>query len=110
MRALAERSSKAAKEIATLIKDVTREVDSSGATVHVAGRTIVELLASVTGVADLVDAIATASREQSAGIDQINSAVTMMDRTTQQNASLVQDGMAMASALETQTEQLRSAV
>jgi methyl-accepting chemotaxis protein I, serine sensor receptor len=110
VRALAQRSSKAAKEIATLIKDVTSEVDSSGATVQVAGRTIVELLASVTGVADLVDAIATASREQSAGIDQINTAVTMMDRMTQQNASLVQDGAATASALGTQAEQLRSAV
>lgn len=110
VRALAERSSNAAKEIATLINGVTSEVDSSGATVQVAGRTIVELLSSVTGVAELVDAIATASREQSAGIDQINIAVTMMDRMTQQNASLVQDGATTATELEAQTEQLRSAV
>nr|WP_144029423.1 MULTISPECIES: methyl-accepting chemotaxis protein [Burkholderiaceae] len=110
VRALAERSSNAAKEIATLINGVTSEVDSSGATVQVAGRIIVELLSSVTGVAELVDAIATASREQSAGIDQINTAVTMMDRMTQQNASLVQDGATTATELEAQTEQLRSAV
>ena len=110
VRALAERSSNAAREIATLINGVTSEVDSSGATVRVAGRTIVELLSSVTGVAELVDAIATASREQSAGIDQINTAVTMMDRMTQQNASLVQDGATTATELEAQTEQLRSAV
>ncbi|AME23739.1 methyl-accepting chemotaxis protein [Burkholderia sp. PAMC 26561] len=110
VRALAGRSSNAAKEIATLINDVTSEVDSSGATVQLAGRTIVELLSSVTGVAGLVDAIAIASREQSVGIDQINAAVITMDRMTQQNASLVQDGATTATELDAQTEQLRSAV
>jgi methyl-accepting chemotaxis protein I, serine sensor receptor len=109
VRGLAERSSTAAKEIAVLIKDVTAEVDSSGTAVKVAGETIVELLGCVTGVSELVDAIANASREQSAGIDQINAAVSLMDRMTQQNSALVQDGVSAATALEAQTQQLREA-
>lgn len=110
VRGLAERSSRAAKEIAALIRDVTTEVDSSGAAVKVAGETIVELLGSVTGVTELVDAIANASREQSAGINQISGAVSLMDRMTQQNSALVQDSLNAANALETQAQQLRQSV
>ncbi|TCF97612.1 methyl-accepting chemotaxis protein [Paraburkholderia strydomiana] len=110
VRGLAERSSTAAKEIAALIKDVTTEVGSSGTAVKVAGETIVELLGSVTGVTELVDAIANASREQSAGIDQISAAVSLMDHMTQQNSALVQDSVSAANELETQAQQLRRAV
>ncbi|MFC5428787.1 methyl-accepting chemotaxis protein [Paraburkholderia denitrificans] len=110
VRALAERSSRAAKEIDVLIKEMTSEVDLSGIAVESAAKTIVDLLGAVRGVADLVDSIADASQEQSAGIDQVNAAVTVMDRVTQQNASFVQDGAHAASALKAQAETLRSAV
>ena len=65
---------------------------------------------AVTGVVDLVDSIAQASKEQSAGIDQVNHAVVVMDRVTQQNAAFVQDGAQAAAALKSQAEVLRSAV
>jgi methyl-accepting chemotaxis protein-1 (serine sensor receptor) len=110
VRALAQRSSQSAREISALLDDVTTEVQSSGKTVKAAGETIVELLGSVTGVAELVDAIATASREQSAGIDQINDAVSQMDRMTQKNAALVQDAAFAAAALEKEAHQLRQSV
>jgi len=110
VRALAERSSSAAKEIDVLIKEMTAEVDMSGVAVESAGTTIVDLLGAVRGVADLVDSIADASHEQSSGIDQANAAVTVMDRVTQQNASFVQNGAQAASALKTQAETLRLAV
>jgi methyl-accepting chemotaxis protein len=110
VRALAERSSRAAKEIGVLIKEMTGEVDLSGVAVEAAGKTIVDLLDSVRGVVDLVDSIAQASREQGTGIDQINDAVAVMDRVTQQNAAFVQDGAQAASALNAQAEILRSAV
>lgn len=110
VRALAERSSHAAKEIDVLIKEMTAEVHMSGAAVETAGTTIVDLLGAVRGVADLIDSIADASHEQRAGIDQVNAAVTVMDRVTQQNASFVQDGAHAAGALKTQAETLRSAV
>jgi methyl-accepting chemotaxis protein I, serine sensor receptor len=110
VRALAERSSGAAKEIALLIKEMTAEVDLSGVAVESAGTTIVELLGAVRGVANLVDSIADASQEQSAGIDQVNAAVSVMDRVTQQNAAYVQDGVQAAGALQAQAQTLRSAV
>jgi methyl-accepting chemotaxis protein len=110
VRALADRSSSAAKEIDLLIKEMTAEVEVSGVAVQSAGATIVELLGAVRGVADLVDSIAEASQEQSAGIDQVNMAVTVMDRVTQQNASFVQDGAQAANALQAQAQTLRSAV
>lgn len=110
VRALAERSSGAAKEIDKLIKEMTVEVDQSNHAVEAAAVTIVDLLGAVRGVAQLVDSIADASGEQSAGIDQVNAAVTVMDRVTRQNAAFAQDGVQVASALRTQAETLRSAV
>ncbi|SEJ32273.1 methyl-accepting chemotaxis protein [Paraburkholderia diazotrophica] len=110
VRALAERSSKAAKEIGALIKEMTAEVDQSGVAVEAAGATIVDLLAAVRGVANLVDSIAEASREQSNGIEQVNAAILVMDRVTQQNTAFVQDGAQASGDLRVQAESLRSAV
>lgn len=110
VRALAERSSGAAKEIDTLIKEMTAEVDQSNHAVEAAAATIVDLLGAVRGVAQLVDSIADASEEQSTGIEQVNAAVTVMDRVTQQNSAFVQDGVQAANALSAQAETLRSAV
>ncbi|MFX1684284.1 methyl-accepting chemotaxis protein [Paraburkholderia sp. A2RI-6] len=110
VRALAERSSGAAKEIDTLIKEMTAEVDQSNQAVEAAAATIVDLLGTVRGVAQLVDSIADASEEQSTGIEQVNAAVTVMDRVTQQNAAFVQDGVQAASALRAQAETLHAAV
>ncbi len=110
VRALAERSSRAAKEIDVLIKGMTSEVDLSGTAVGKAGTTILELIGAVKGVSELVDSIARASMEQSTGIDQVNTAVSAMDRMTQENASFAQDGVQAASALEIQAKHLRLAV
>jgi methyl-accepting chemotaxis protein I, serine sensor receptor len=110
VRALAERSSAAAKEIDVLIKEMTAEVDRSGIAVGSAGTTIVDLLGAVRSVADLIDLIADASYEQTTGIDHVNTAVNVMDRVTQQNAAFVQNGAQAAHALSVQAETLRSAV
>ncbi|CAB3793925.1 hypothetical protein LMG28614_03794 [Paraburkholderia ultramafica] len=110
VRALAERSSRAAKEIDVLIKGMTAEVDLSSVAVKRAGATITDLIGAVTGVSHLVESIANASAEQGAGIDQVNTAVVTMDRMTQNNASFAQEGVQAASALETQAQQLRLAV
>lgn len=110
VRALAERSSRAAREIDGLIKGMTSEVDLSGLAVNRAGTTIVDLIETVTGVSKLVESIATASSEQSVGINQVNAAVTTMDHTTQKNAAFAKDGVQAASALEAQAQSLRAAV
>ncbi|TKC89406.1 methyl-accepting chemotaxis protein [Trinickia terrae] len=110
VRALAHRSSQAAKEISGLISDVTGEVDGGADTVKKAGNTIVDMLESVKNVATLVDEISNASDEQRSGIEQINRAVAQMDQMTQHNAALVQKAASAANALSHEATALREVV
>lgn len=110
VRALAHRSSQAAKEISSLIAAVTSEVETGTETVRKAGSTIVEMLGSVQSVAALIDEISHASDEQSSGIEQINRAVSQMDQMTQHNALLVQKAASAANALADEASVLREAV
>jgi methyl-accepting chemotaxis protein-1 (serine sensor receptor) len=110
VRALARRSSTAAKEISQLTREVNAHVESSGATVMRAGATLTDLLDSVDGVSALVEAIATASREQSSGIDEVNDAVSQMDRLMQKNAALVNEASTSALSLDAQARELRQTV
>jgi methyl-accepting chemotaxis protein I, serine sensor receptor len=110
VRALAHRSSDAAKEISQLTKEVNAQVASSGDTVKRAGARLADLMSSVHGVSELVDAIATASHEQSTGIGEVNDAVSQMDRVMQQNATLVQEAASAAHSLDAQARELRQTV
>ncbi|EEP9812775.1 HAMP domain-containing protein [Salmonella enterica] len=76
----------------------------------VAGETMDEIVNAVTRVTDIMGEIASASDEQSRGIDQVGLAVAEMDRVTQQNASLVEESAAAAAALEEQASRLTQAV
>jgi methyl-accepting chemotaxis protein len=67
-----------------------------------------EIVAGIQRVADIVDEIASASREQSMGLGQINQAVAHLDGVTQQNAALVEETSAASSALQEQARQLAS--
>ncbi|EOV5394312.1 methyl-accepting chemotaxis protein II [Cronobacter turicensis] len=109
-RNLASRSAQAAKEIKALIEDSVSRVDSGSVLVESAGETMQEIVGAVTRVTDIMGEIASASDEQSRGIDQVALAVSEMDRVTQQNASLVQQSAAAASALEDQASRLSQAV
>ncbi len=104
------RSAQAAKEIKALIEDSVSRVDSGSVLVESAGETMQEIVGAVTRVTDIMGEIASASDEQSRGIDQVALAVSEMDRVTQQNASLVQQSAAAASALEDQASRLSQAV
>jgi methyl-accepting chemotaxis protein len=110
VRALAQRSATAAKEIKILIEDSTNRIEGGASLVGDAGRTMDEILGSVGRVATLIDEISTASAEQSDGIAQIGGAVHDMDRVTQQNAALVEEAAAAAMSLETQARRLSDAV
>lgn len=74
--------------------------------VESAGETMDEIVNAVTRVTDIMGEIASASDEQSRGIDQVGLAVAEMDRVTQQNASLVEESAAAAAALEEQASRL----
>jgi len=106
VRTLAQRSSAAAKEIKLLIDDSVAKVDTGARLVDNAGATMDEVVESVRRVTDIMGEISSASTEQSAGIEQINTAVTQMDQVTQQNASLVEEAAAAAESLQEQAGKL----
>ena len=110
VRNLASRSAQAAKEIKALIEDSVSRVDTGSVLVESAGETMTDIVNAVTRVTDIMGEIASASDEQSRGIDQVAIAVAEMDSVTQQNASLVEESASAAAALEDQAERLNQAV
>ncbi|AFC86430.1 methyl-accepting chemotaxis protein [Frateuria aurantia DSM 6220] len=106
VRNLAQRSAEAAKEIKALISDSMERVDVVGNMAEENGKVLGEIVESVRKVSDIVAEIAAASYEQSAGIDQVNSAVTQMDDSTQQNAALVEETAASARMMQEQATDL----
>jgi methyl-accepting chemotaxis protein len=106
VRNLAQRSATAAKEIKQLISDSVEKVADGSKLVTSAGITMDEIVVSVKKVTDIVNEIAAASQEQSAGIDQVNNAITNMDEVTQQNAALVEEAAAAANSLESKAQGL----
>ena len=110
IRALAQRSATAAKEIQTLIGDSVGRVKAGAQLVDEAGSTMQEVVQAVQRVTDMMGEIATASNEQSTGIEQVNTAVSELEQMTQQNAALVEEAAAAAQSLVEQAEDLRTAV
>ena len=94
VRNLAGRSATAAKEIKDLITDSAEKVENGSKLVNESGETLSEIVNGVKKVGDIISEIAAASAEQSAGIDQINKAVSQMDEMTQQNAALAEEASA----------------
>jgi methyl-accepting chemotaxis protein len=89
VRNLAQRSAAAAREIKTLIGASAERVNAGASLVDTAGHTMVEVVHSVEKVSALVAEIAQASREQSQGIAQVNTAIVQMERVVERNATLV---------------------
>ena len=108
VRLLAGRSAEAAREIKNLISDSVDKVGVGTQQVAQAGATMQEIVTGIQRVADIVGEIASASREQSTGLAQINQAVTQLDSVTQQNAALVEETSAASSALQEQAHDLAS--
>jgi len=106
VRALAQRSSTAAREIKSLIGDSTAKVDAGSKLVDDAGRTMQEILASVKRVSKLIGDIAEAGQSQSSDIGQMNNAISQIDDMTQRNAALVEQLAAAAQSLKGQSGRL----
>jgi uncharacterized phage infection (PIP) family protein YhgE len=102
VRSLAQRSSQAAKDIKDLITNSTGQVKEGVELVNKAGGALTEIVESIKKVAQIVAEIASASAEQSTGIDQVNTALTQMDEVTQQNSALVEENASAAKSLEAQ--------
>ena len=106
VRNLAQRSAAAAKEIRGLITDSVGKVETGGQLVEQAGATMQEIVHGISRVTDIMAGIASASAEQTLGIEQVNAAITQMDDVTQQNAALVEEAAAAATSLEDQAASL----
>ncbi|WP_028103447.1 methyl-accepting chemotaxis protein [Pseudoduganella violaceinigra] len=109
VRNLAQRSSAAAKDIKQLIEISVAKVGTGMERAQRAGATMDQVVDSVKQVTSIMHDISTASREQSAGVDQVNQAVNHMDQVTQQNAGLVEEAAAAAISLADEAGHLRDA-
>ncbi|MCV2514261.1 methyl-accepting chemotaxis protein, partial [Leclercia pneumoniae] len=106
VRNLASRSAQAAKEIKSLIDSTTQSVATGSRYVHLAGESMQEIVASIGSVSGIMHQITVATHEQMKGIQEINHAVNHLDRMVQQNAELVVQSAAAASALQGQAGEL----
>jgi len=110
VRALAQRTSGAAKEIRSLIEQSRERVEAGGARADEAKRRMEEVLNAVTRVSAVLDEINNAAREQSVGVGQVGEAVQQLDQITQQNAAMVEELAASASSLNDQVGRVDSAI
>jgi methyl-accepting chemotaxis protein len=110
VRALAQRSANASKDIKSLINASNAQVKTGAGLVNQAGTSLTEIVNGVKKVADIVAEIAAASREQSTGLEQINTAVGSMDEMTQRNGALVEETSAAAQSLANQAGELAALV
>jgi methyl-accepting chemotaxis protein len=110
VRALAQRSANAAKEIKTLINASVECVDRGTDLVGEAGDTITSTMDAVRRVRDVISEITAATREQAAGVTQVSQSIGAIDNTMQQNAALVEQAAAAASSLQQQAQALTQSV
>ncbi len=110
VRSLAGRSAEAARQVKALISASVERVEQGSALVDQAGTTMLEVVASIRRVTDIMGEISSASVEQSAGVAQIGDAVSQLDQATQQNAALVEESAAAAESLRAQAQGLVAAV
>ncbi|HZZ12827.1 MAG TPA: methyl-accepting chemotaxis protein [Paraburkholderia sp.] len=110
VRSLSLRSADAAREIKALIGASVEDVANGSNLVTQAGESMKQIVNAVRNVATLMNEIKAATIEQSAGIEQVGQAVTQMDQVTQQNAALVEEAAAAASALEERAQSMTNAV
>ncbi len=106
VRALAQRSAEAAKEIKDLISTSTQQVDQGVDLVGQTGTALEKIVAQVAEITGLVTEIAASAREQSTGLGEVNSAVNQMDQVTQQNAAMVEQSTAASHSLAQEADDL----
>jgi len=106
VRALAQRSAAAAKEIKALISTSTTQVNQGVNLVAKTGKSLERIVAQVAEVAGVIAEIASGAKEPSIALVEVNAAIGQMDQVTQQNATMVEDTTAASHSLSQETEQL----
>jgi methyl-accepting chemotaxis protein len=110
VRALAQRSAEAAKEIKSLISTSSSQVDSGVQLVAESGKALDRIIAQVSKINGIVSEIAISAEQQATGLQQVNSAISQMDETTQKNATMVEESNAASHSLSQETSQLANLV
>jgi len=110
VRALAQRSAQAAKEIKALISTSEGQVRQGVTLVGETGEALTRILAQVNDINQVVEAIAVSAKEQSRGLDEVNSAIGHMDQATQQNAAAAEESTAASRTMSNETAQLAALV
>jgi methyl-accepting chemotaxis protein len=106
VRALAQRSAEAAKEIKRLISASTTQVSHGVKLVAETGEALERIMLQVNDINQVVAEIATGAKEQATGLAEVNTAINQMDQVTQQNAAMVEQSTAASHSLSQETEQL----
>ena len=110
VRALAQRSAEAAKEIKGLISASTTQVDHGVKLVAETGKSLERIMTQVAEINGVVGEIAAGAKEQATGLDEVNTAINQMDQVTQQNAAMVEESTAASHSLSQETAQLSELV
>ena len=110
VRALAQRSSEAAREINTLISTSREQVQQGVELVDQTGSALAAIVTSVSDISTRVAHIATSARQQSSGLNEINVAMNELDQVTQQNAAMFEETTAASHALMSEADALNAAV
>ncbi|MFC4441325.1 methyl-accepting chemotaxis protein [Caulobacter henricii] len=110
VRALAQRSAEAAKEIKALIASSTAQVERGVRLVGDTGQALTGIVSKIAEIDVLISEIATSSQEQATGLNEVNTAVNQMDQVTQQNAAMVEEATAAAANLKSEAAALAALV
>ena len=110
MRALAQRSAEAAKEIKGLITTSSDQVGRGVDLVTASGKSLDEIVAEVAGMAEVIAQIAESAREQATSLREVSGAADQMDKVTQQNAAMVEQSTAAAQTLSVETDGLAQTI
>jgi methyl-accepting chemotaxis protein len=106
VRALAQRSAEAAKDVKDRITASSEQVEAGVAMVGETGKALERIIGHITGISGLIEGIALGADQQSAGLTQVNTAVSEMDGVTQQNAAMVEQATAAARSLAGEADEL----
>jgi methyl-accepting chemotaxis protein len=110
VRALAQRSADAAKEIKTLIANSTAQVERGARLVSDTGQSLGGIVGKIADIDTLISEIAQSSQEQATGLNQVNTAINQMDQVTQRNAAMVEEATAAAASLRSEAGALADLV
>ncbi|MGC9323703.1 MAG: methyl-accepting chemotaxis protein [Desulfomonilia bacterium] len=110
VRALAQRSADAARQIKVLIEDTVNKISNGDDMVRKSGESLEQIIKNIEGLSQTMEEIAAASNEQASGVDELNRAISQIDTTTQQNASTVEELASTSDNLSSEARELAGTV